>query len=290
MDGTRARPNREQIATSRRRLYAVRRIFSDKAVNTEAVKAILGLIAAADSAGSVETYHRALLSAMAAAFACDVVVFNEFQLGPRHDTLDTPAVTCTTAPPLEPADALTPPLLEAFVHHMVEHPLIRVQAAGDCTAHRLSDVTSTRSFRRAALYCEFFRPAAIEHQLTIGLEGPPHHLVGIWLNRTRREFSEDEVLLAELLRPHLQAGELAAKRAVARAALTSREREVLDLVAAGEPNAAVAEALVVSPGTVKKHLDNIYAKLGVSTRTAAAARVHPPTAHPPIDTPTQSRF
>jgi len=48
---------------------------------------------------------------------------------------------------------------------------------------------------------------------------------------------------------------------------------VLDLVAAGESNAAVAEALVVSPATVKKHLDNIYAKLGVSSRTAAADRV-----------------
>jgi ATP/maltotriose-dependent transcriptional regulator MalT len=34
----------------------------------------------------------------------------------------------------------------------------------------------------------------------------------------------------------------------------------------------VAEALVVSSGTVKKHLDNIYAKLGVGSRTAAADR------------------
>jgi ATP/maltotriose-dependent transcriptional regulator MalT len=61
-------------------------------------------------------------------------------------------------------------------------------------------------------------------------------------------------------------------RATARAALTRREREVLDLVAAGATNAAVAEALVVAPGTVKKHLDNVYAKLGVSSRAAAADR------------------
>jgi DNA-binding NarL/FixJ family response regulator len=96
--------------------------------------------------------------------------------------------------------------------------------------------------------------------------------VGISLNRARRDFSDEELLLAELLRPHLQAGELAVRRATARAALTSREREVLDLVAGGATNAAVAEALVVSPGTVKKHLDNIYAKLGVSSRAAAAER------------------
>jgi DNA-binding NarL/FixJ family response regulator len=122
------------------------------------------------------------------------------------------------------------------------------------------------------LYLEFFRPLSIEHQLTLGLAGAPGRLVGISLNRERRDFSDDELLLLELLRPHLQAGERALTRASARARLTSREREVLDLVAAGSTNAAIAEALSVSPGTVKKHLDNIYAKLGVDSRTGAAAR------------------
>jgi DNA-binding CsgD family transcriptional regulator len=55
--------------------------------------------------------------------------------------------------------------------------------------------------------------------------------------------------------------------------LTAREREILDLVAEGKSNGEIAERLWVSPGTVRKHLDNIYAKLGVHTRTAAAAFV-----------------
>lgn len=53
--------------------------------------------------------------------------------------------------------------------------------------------------------------------------------------------------------------------------LTAREREILALVDEGRTNAEIAERLWVSRGTVKKHLDNIYAKLGVHTRTAAAA-------------------
>jgi DNA-binding NarL/FixJ family response regulator len=57
--------------------------------------------------------------------------------------------------------------------------------------------------------------------------------------------------------------------AAARRALTAREREVLDLVAGGATNAVIAETLVISESTVKKHLDNIYAKLGVGSRTAA---------------------
>jgi DNA-binding NarL/FixJ family response regulator len=55
--------------------------------------------------------------------------------------------------------------------------------------------------------------------------------------------------------------------------LTSREREILDLVAEGRTNAEIAERLWLSLGTVRKHLDNVYAKLGVHTRTAAAAFV-----------------
>jgi DNA-binding NarL/FixJ family response regulator len=55
--------------------------------------------------------------------------------------------------------------------------------------------------------------------------------------------------------------------------LTAREREILDLVAEGRTNAQIAERLWLSPGTVRKHLDNVYAKLGVHTRTAAAAFV-----------------
>ena len=88
---------------------------------------------------------------------------------------------------------------------MPQHPLIRLRAAGDRCAHRLSDVAGLRDFRRIALYGEFFVPAAIKQQLTLGLDGPPGPLVGVWINRARRDFSDNELLLAELLRPYLQA-------------------------------------------------------------------------------------
>jgi DNA-binding CsgD family transcriptional regulator len=53
--------------------------------------------------------------------------------------------------------------------------------------------------------------------------------------------------------------------------LTRREQEILDLVAEGRTNAEIAEILWVAPGTVRRHLENVFAKLGVHTRTAAAA-------------------
>jgi DNA-binding CsgD family transcriptional regulator len=54
--------------------------------------------------------------------------------------------------------------------------------------------------------------------------------------------------------------------------LTAREREVLQWVAAGKTNAQIAEILSASARTIGKHLENIYAKLGVETRTAAVNR------------------
>jgi DNA-binding CsgD family transcriptional regulator len=53
--------------------------------------------------------------------------------------------------------------------------------------------------------------------------------------------------------------------------LTAREIEVLALVATGKTNREVAAALVISEHTVARHVQNILAKLGVSSRTAAGA-------------------
>lgn len=54
--------------------------------------------------------------------------------------------------------------------------------------------------------------------------------------------------------------------------LSARELEVLDCIARGLSNAQVALQLVISLSTVKSHTASIYSKLGVSSRTQAAAR------------------
>jgi DNA-binding CsgD family transcriptional regulator len=54
--------------------------------------------------------------------------------------------------------------------------------------------------------------------------------------------------------------------------LSPREREILAWLARGRTNSEIAEALWIAPTTVRKHLENIYGKLGVRTRAAAVAR------------------
>jgi DNA-binding CsgD family transcriptional regulator len=54
--------------------------------------------------------------------------------------------------------------------------------------------------------------------------------------------------------------------------LSARESEILALVAAGKTNGEIATILAISARTVQKHLEHIFQKLGVETRTAAAIR------------------
>ncbi len=54
--------------------------------------------------------------------------------------------------------------------------------------------------------------------------------------------------------------------------LSGRELEVLHLIAIGDSNYEIAEQLVVAVSTVKRHVSNIFSKLGVTNRTQAVAR------------------
>jgi two-component system response regulator DesR len=56
------------------------------------------------------------------------------------------------------------------------------------------------------------------------------------------------------------------------AALSSREREVLDRIASGQTNREIAAALFLSPHTVKEHTSGLYRKLGVRNRAEAVQR------------------
>jgi DNA-binding CsgD family transcriptional regulator len=66
--------------------------------------------------------------------------------------------------------------------------------------------------------------------------------------------------------------ELLSRRSLLAHGLTTREVEILRLVAAGHTNIGVAYGLGISPRTVQKHLERIHEKLGVGTRTAAVMR------------------
>ncbi|TMF81286.1 MAG: hypothetical protein E6I18_03340 [Chloroflexi bacterium] len=72
--------------------------------------------------------------------------------------------------------------------------------------------------------------------------------------------------------PAVEVRPLALAQVVEELPLSRREKELLLEVGKGKTNAAIARTLGISPATVKKHLEHIYEKLGVSGRVAALAR------------------
>ena len=86
--------------------------------------------------------------------------------------------------------------------------------------------------------------------------------------RTARSLRAARELPTE--RPQLSAAQTQAALS-SRYLLTEREVEVLQWVACGKTNRDIGDILGLSPRTVNKHLEHVYVKLGVETRTAAAA-------------------
>jgi DNA-binding CsgD family transcriptional regulator len=275
---------------------------------------------------------------------------------------------------LSSADAeQTASVWEAYRHYRHEDPLPGgCPGVGRCApamvgqAIRLSDLGSPRVFRCSGLYAHVCRPLGVNHVMKIFLPVRKGVARSFVFDRARRDFSDRDAAVVDLLLPHLldledrarwrrlyaafaaggdidgeivvvnTAGriELASDGArkllrtfglVARGdgvaveleqwlrgasrtlvvdrgsrrltigrlggdantlmmterrshadgvgGLTARERELLALVDEGLSNAEIAARLWIAPGTVRKHLDNVYAKLGVRNRTAALARL-----------------
>ena len=155
-----------------------------------------------------------------------------------------------------------------------QHPILSHRdRSGDYRALMLSDFAERRVLVRLELYDEFFHPFDIEYSLSIRIGIAPGHVVDLGLTRVGGDFSWRDRALLDLVRPtlgHVLRSRAATSSQLQDAGLSRREEEVLRLVADGLSNAAVASALFIAPGTVKKHLDNIYEKLDVANRTEAA--------------------
>ncbi len=95
-------------------------------------------------------------------------------------------------------------LMPRFAALSHENPLIaRFQRTGDGRPYRISDVVDQATFHATALYREFYRPMKIETQVAFSLPSRPQLLVGIALTREREDFTDREVQLLALARPHL---------------------------------------------------------------------------------------
>ncbi len=147
----------------------------------------------------------------------------------------------------------------------------------------VSDFFPAWQWHETGAYREVYRPLGLEHQISLSLAsgpatpGQPSRELRMFLFRCPGpDFSDRDRAVLRLLGPHLrQAYQDAEQRRRARPELTARQWDLLRLVAAGHTNIQIGRRLGISEGTVRKHLENIYGRLGVSSRTAAVTRAFP---------------
>lgn len=157
------------------------------------------------------------------------------------------------------------------------------ERTGSCETVRFSDLISRREYRRLPIYREYFHPYGVEEAIVTAFPpvGRTIRYFIFWRALGERDFSDRDRSVLEQLRPHLgrmhDVARLGARVGhdsdTHASGLTAREQEIITLVAEGSTNAEIARLLWVAPSTVKKHLENVYAKLEVPSRAAAVARV-----------------
>lgn len=197
-------------------------------------------LCSAASAGAVLDVVRPLaLDVLRTVVAADTALWTDVDVAGARRVVQV-------AHPAPPADAV----LRRHGHHVALHPAVGVD--GRAPTVDVVDVGGGR--------------------LCVALPAPIGHRVGVALHR-RDPFTAAEVAQLDEVLPVVACAVAAAPRPVGAGALTARETAVLRSVAGGLSDKQAARALGVSPRTVGKHLEHIYAKLGVAGRTEAAVEV-----------------
>ncbi|MFQ4150270.1 helix-turn-helix transcriptional regulator [Arthrobacter sp. LAPM80] len=150
----------------------------------------------------------------------------------------------------------------------------------DRTPRRVSDVATFEHWTNSVAYREVFHAENSRYQLSmVTTLTPPANGSGWVLTRSMRDFTDDDVAAARWLLPLLVVFEelfahVGKQRAAlgGTSALTPRESTILACVGKGWTALRISRHLGISPRTVEKHLENVYAKLGCNDRLLAVKK------------------
>lgn len=223
-----------------------------------------------------------LLADLMSQIRCDVIAFGGFDSG-RQQTWSTQFMPDGGQAVAAASDPVH------WQHYWQCQPCSYPDRTGDLRSIvKISDFYSARQWHSVGTRCGINRPMGFEHDLMLSLPAPPGPVTGpgrtmrLYLFRGRGpDFSVRDRALLTLLRPHLHQAYLdAERRRHPLPRLTPRQNDLLRLLAAGHTNSQIARRLGISEGTVRTHLQNIYERLHVSSRTAAVTRAFPHSALP----------
>ena len=241
------------------------------------LRALLGILEAGRAETAAAGLPPAALQLARALVRCDVVTFLDME--PRHRRTHL----CQEYPAAWPGagdGTITGADADPFwTHYWDCLPCSYPSISGDQrTITTISDFYAQREYHHTGMYTDVLGPQGVEHEAMLCLTAPPGHSRRLLFVRgPAPDFDERDRLLLALLRPHLNElyQQLQLRRRNA-PGLTARQQQLLQLVARGYSNSDIARELVVTTATVRKHLENIFQRLHVTSRTAAVARAFPP--------------
>jgi DNA-binding CsgD family transcriptional regulator len=229
-------------------------------LSTRDVDRALSIVAAAASSGNGEPFGLATVDAVTEAIPADAAAYVEWRFG-ASDYLRISRAN--------EGDEIED-FHEALDACCDSYPLRDIDWAGSSEPLRITDVVSRQAFRRSPFHALIAKPSGIEHELKLWLPAPPGHARFLELARgPGRDFVERDRSLLAVIRPHLARVRARWELRTRVKCLTERQLEVLQLVAEGLTNREIARRLFISPATVRTHLEHIFEKLGVGSRTAA---------------------
>lgn len=208
---------------------------------------------------------RELCRSIAQLIACDVVSLSLVaQAGPRlWFSTDWPSV-CTDGD------------LALISRELHSHPVVPLVVAGERGPFRTRDVAGFGDFRRGRLFHDFYQHHRLTEEVTVwSQDGGVRGALGVCRGAT--PFTDRDLDLLTALRPWLDTVLVRLRQLAVeeepppRAELTRREAQVLRALARGWTNAQIGRALDVSPLTVKRHVENLLAKISVPSRAALVA-------------------
>ncbi len=210
-----------------------------EAIHATDLRKLLTVIDAARSSEADDGLPAGVLEHARDLVACDIISFTEFDPAHQRDYLNqNPPGDATASDPA------------AFWHHYWHcAPCCYPDRSGDLlTVTTISDFYTRRQWHNTGMYTDYLGPCGVEAEAMICLAAPTGHARRLLFFRGPGPDFDGRA---------------------------TRQWELLHLLASGQSNADIARELVVSVSTVRKHLENIFARLGVTNRTAAIAKAFP---------------
>lgn len=242
------------------------------------LEGVLGVVAEAAAAMGETPFEQPLIARLTELIPADIAGYYEYEGcggrggGPRHIfQVETSGVWGE-----DEVQAWTDRVAQ-FLPYWPLHDsrLYRLQ-----TAVKFSDFFSGSARLRNPWYTEVMRSELHwEHECKVLLPRPispglERNVCGFYFTREpgRKDFDERDRAVLTVLRMQFRAIRDRWERRHRPPGLTAREAEIAHLLREGLTNQEIADTLVISTGTVRTHLEHMFEKLGVHTRTAAVAR------------------